>query len=220
MLAVITAMQKEADALLVHASVEKEYTLCGKKIWSAEAFGTKFCLVLAGVGKSNAAAATMLSVSALKADKLLNFGVAGGISEKTQIAKIFRITRAVQYDFDLSEINGTPKGTLDEYDSPYIPLCEGKSAFPYASLATGDKLTNATTDVPLFQAFGADVRDMEGAAIAHVAHFTGTPLFAYKSISNKIGGVSVSQYRQNLARALSALSENMGIIFREIGTSN
>lgn len=220
MLAVITAMQKEADALLVHASVEKEYTLCGKKIWSAEAFGTKFCLVLAGVGKSNAAAATMLSVSALKADKLLNFGVAGGISEKTEIAKIFRITRAVQYDFDLSEINGTLKGTLDEFASPYIPLCGGESAFPYASLATGDKLTNAKTDFPLFQALGADVRDMEGAAIAHVAYFTGTPLFAYKSISNKIGGVSVSQYRQNLARALASLSENMGIIFREIGTSN
>lgn len=216
MLAAIVAMQNEADTLLRHAVILKEFSLFGKKVWRARAFGKNFHLILSGIGKTNAAAAAMLAETKLGADKLLNFGVAGGISDKTEIAKIFRITRAVQYDFDLSEVNGTSKGTLNEYDTPYLPLQDGASAFEKATLATGDKLTNATTDFPLFAALGADVRDMEGAAVAHVAFFSGIPLVSYKSISNKAGSESVSQYRDNLSKALSALSENMPRIFKEI----
>ena len=124
--------------------------------------------------------------------------------------------RAVQYDFDLSEVNGTPKGTLDEYDTPYLPLEDGQSAFKKATLATGDKLTASLADLPLLNALGADLRDMEGAAIAHVAFAAGAPLYAYKAVSNKIGADSVAQYREFTRRALEALSDGMEKIFAEI----
>ena len=112
MLCAIIAMQNEADALLKQARTARKYTLFGKDVYEGEAFGKPFRLLLAGVGKTNAASAAMLAVSALKADRLLNFGLAGGISQAAQIGKIFRIARAVQYDFDLSEVNGTPKGAV------------------------------------------------------------------------------------------------------------
>lgn len=216
MIAVITAMQNEAHALLRHAETDREYTLYGKKICEGRAFGKRFALIAAGIGKSNAAAAAMLALSGLNAKTLLNFGLAGGISQQADIAEVFRIVRAVQYDFDLSEVNGTPKGTLDEYDTPYLPLKDGQSAFQKATLATGDKLTASLADLPLLNALGADLRDMEGAAIAHVAFAAGVPLYAYKAVSNKIGADSVAQYREFTRRALEALSDGMEKIFAEI----
>lgn len=216
MIAVITAMQNEAHALLRHAETDREYTLYGKKICEGRAFGKRFALIAAGIGKSNAAAAAMLALSGLNAKTLLNFGLAGGISQQADIAEVFRIVRAVQYDFDLSEVNGTPKGTLDEYDIPYLPLKDGQSAFKKATLATGDKLTASLADLPLLNALGADLRDMEGAAIAHVAFAAGAPLYAYKAVSNKIGADSVAQYREFTRRALEALSDGMEKIFAEI----
>ena len=216
MIAVITAMQNEAHTLLRHAETNREYTLYGKKICEGRAFGKRFALIAAGIGKSNAAAAAMLALSGLNAKTLLNFGLAGGISQQADIAEVFRIVRAVQYDFDLSEVNGTPKGTLDEYDTPYLPLKDGQSAFKKATLATGDKLTASLADLPLLNALGADLRDMEGAAIAHVAFAAGVPLYAYKAVSNKIGADSVAQYREFTRRALEALSDGMEKIFAEI----
>ena len=112
-------------------------------------------------------------------------------------------------------MNGTPKGTLDEYASPYIPLADGKSAFIKATLATGDKLTGSLADIPLLRALGADVRDMEGGAIAHVAYSAGVPLYSYKAVSNKIGEKSVSEYKQFTEKALEALRGSMDKIFAE-----
>lgn len=216
MLGIIIAMQNEADTLLRFAQIQKEYTLCGKKISEGRAFGHDFTLVLAGVGKTNAAAAAMLAVCKLGADKLLNFGLAGGISPQAKIADIFRVTRAVQYDFDLSEVNGTPKGTLNEYASPYLPLADGQSAFAKATLATGDKLTGSPADIPYLLSLGANLRDMEGGAIAHVSRFTGVPLYAFKAVSNRTGENSVSEYREFTERALGALADNMQRIIKEI----
>lgn len=215
MIAVITAMQNEAHALLRHAETDREYTLYGKKICEGRAFGKRFALIAAGIGKSNAAAAAMLALSGLNAKTLLNFGLAGGISQQAGIAEVFRIARAVQYDFDLSEVNGTPKGTLDEYDTPYLPLKDGQSAFKKATLATGDKLTAALADLPLLNALGADLRDMEGAAIAHVAAFTGTPLYMYKAVSDRVGAESVHEYERMQGCALQALAGNMRTILEE-----
>lgn len=215
MLAVIAAMRKEAETLLSQATPLRESALCGKPVFFGSAFGEPFALVLSGIGKANAAAAATLAVSALKADALLNFGLAGALSPQTEIASIFRIARAVQYDFDLSEVNGTPVGTLDEYDTPYIPLAGGASAFPEGTLATGDRFNSSGADLPLLQALGADVRDMEGAAVAQVAAFAGVPLYAYKSVSDRVGAGSVQEYERQQDRALRALAAQMHIFFEE-----
>ena len=215
MLTFIVAMQKEADALLRFADGADARMLCGKTVYTGRAFGSAFRLILSGVGKTNAAAAAMLAVSAFGAERLVNFGMAGGVSEAAAPGAVLRADRAVQYDFDLSEINGTPRGTLDEYGQPYFFLPFAKSAFPRATLATGDKLTDSLADLPVLLNLRADLRDMEGAAIAHVASFTGVPLSVYKAVSNRIGADSVKKYNRLQSEALNALSKNMQTIFGE-----
>ncbi len=215
MLAALIAMQKEADALLAQAEGIRRRTMYGRDVFTGKAFGKDFLLVLTGVGKANAAAGTMLALT-LGADALLNFGLAGGVSEQAAVGSVWRAVRAVQYDLDLHDINGTPVGTPDECATPYFPLEDGSSAFSKATLATGDRMTDAESDLSLLHALGADLRDMEGAAIAHAAAKTGTPVWIYKAVSNHIGKHSVCEYRAAQHRALNALAEAMRTIFCEV----
>ena len=131
------------------------------------------------------------------ADRLLNIGVAGGITPRAKIGSLWQIDRAVQYDFDLSTINGTPVGTLDEYQTPYFPLRTG-GKFPTATLATADSFASGQDDMALLDSLGADVRDMEGAAIAHIAYAAGVPCTIFKSISDNAREESVREYRENM----------------------
>ena len=213
MLYILAAMQKEADALLAKAEIRKEFTQFGKKLWEGEACGVPFTLVLTGVGKTNAAASAMLAI-ARGAHRLLNIGVAGGITPRAKIGSLWQIDRAVQYDFDLSAINGTPVGTLDEYQTPYLPLRTG-GKFPTATLATADSFASGQDDMALLDSLGADVRDMEGAAIAHIAYAAGVPCTMFKSISDNAREESVREYRENMLIALGALSDNIREILEE-----
>ena len=213
MLYILAAMQKEADALLAKAEIRKEFTQFGKKLWEGEACGVPFTLIVTGVGKTNAAASAMLAL-ARGADRLLNIGVAGGITPRAKIGSLWQIGRAVQYDFDLSTINGTPVGTLDEYQTPYLPLRTG-GKFPTATLATADSFASGQDDMALLDSLGADVRDMEGAAIAHIAYAAGVPCTMFKSISDNAREESVREYRENMLIALGALSDNIREILEE-----
>ena len=213
MLYILAAMQKEADALLAKAEIRKEFTQFGKKLWEGEVCGVPFTLIVTGVGKTNAAASAMLAI-ARGADRLLNIGVAGGITPRAKIGSLCQIDRAVQYDFDLSAINGTPVGTLDEYQTPYFPLRTG-GKFPTATLATADSFASGQDDMALLDSLGADVRDMEGAAIAHIAYAAGVPCTIFKSISDNAREESVREYRENMLIALGALSDNIREILEE-----
>lgn len=213
MLYILAAMQKEADALLAKAEIKKEFTQFGKKLWEGETCGVPFTLIVTGVGKTNAAASAMLAI-ARGADRLLNIGVAGGITPRAKIGSLWQIDRAVQYDFDLSAINGTPVGTLDEYQTPYLPLRTG-GKFPTATLATADSFASGQDDMALLDSLGADVRDMEGAAIAHIAYAAGVPCTMFKSISDNAREESVREYRENMLIALGALSDNIREILEE-----
>ena len=62
-------------------------------------------LYVAGVGKVNAAAATQKAIDA-GADEILNCGVAGGLDPAMEVGEPYEISQAVEYDFDLTIING------------------------------------------------------------------------------------------------------------------
>ena len=214
MLAVIAAMQKEADVLLSLSRTDRHAKCFGKEVYECNYNGHDFRLILSCVGKTNAAAAAMLAIAS-GADRILNFGVAGGLTPQTKIGTFWQICRAVQYDFDLSKINGTQIGTLDEYQTPYFPLQTG-GRFPSATLATADSFAGGDGDADVLRALRADIRDMEGAAVAHIAFAAGVPCFMFKSISDNAGEESMREYRENVQIALSALQEKMPAIFQEV----
>ena len=163
-------------------------------------------LYVSGVGKVNAAAAAQKAIDA-GADEILNCGVAGGLDPSMNVGDACEISQAVEYDFDLTLINGTRLGTHNERTTPFFD-CRTTGRFPARILATGDRFTNDERDVTAPLSLGATVKDMEGAAIAHVCELNGVPCRMLKCLSDVHGkGEMTGQYKDNLAKALACLRD-------------
>ena len=164
-------------------------------------------LVVSGIGKVNAAAATQRAILEGATD-VWNVGVAGSVDSSMHVGDCFAVERAVEYDFDLSLVNGTSIGVHDERTSPYFACAlDGLDALPRTTLATADRFVDTDDDFRTITALGASLRDMEGAAVVHVCEANGVPCHVVKSVSDVRGhGTTTEQYRVNLKTALAALA--------------
>ena len=170
-------------------------------------------LYVCGVGKVNAASATQKAIDA-GATEIWNVGVAGGFDPAMKVGACYVIDRAVDYDFDLAQINGTRIGVHNERTTPYF-ACAADFApdLPRATLATGDRFNDSEADRATLAGLEATVRDMEGAAVAHVCETNGVPCRMVKCLSDVHGkGSMTGQYRDNLAKALAALSATLASV--------
>ena len=118
----IVAMEAEADAVKRHLSGMLKFEECGRTVYQGRFGEEETAVVVAGVGKVNAAAATQYAIDHFAPERIVNVGVAGGIDPKMNIADVFEVTKCFQCDFDLSSINQTPKGTPNEYTTPWFEL--------------------------------------------------------------------------------------------------
>ena len=205
MRAYVIAMDCEAACVrdrMTDAFASQEY---GRTVVFGRFGGERVLLVVSGVGKSNAAAATQFAIQS-GADEIVNLGVCGGFEPQMKIGDLYEVDRAVQYDFDLAQLNGTAVGVLNERTSPYIPL-RTTGRYPAKTLATGDHFNDSAADLPLLTALGVGLRDMEGAAVAHVCETAGVPCRALKCVTNVLGAGATGQYAENLARCLAVLAE-------------
>ncbi len=220
---VVAAMQCEADILLGDLDIAACETRCGKPVYTGKAYGKDIALVVSGVGKVNAAIGAQMLIDIYHAHVLVNFGVAGGIRENTEITKVYQIAEAVQYDFDLSGPNGTRIGTLDEFQENFLPLAVlPDDILPARRLATGDRFNDSPDDFFLIRDYmDADIRDMEGGAVAQAAVHAGVPCYMWKAVSDKSGsGSSFEQYTQNKRLALENLHGLLPVLFARLKTEN
>ena len=210
-------MDKEAKPVTDRMTHVKEKQISGKRVIFGTLFKKKTAVVICGVGKVNAACGAQLAIDLLKADKIINIGVAGGLNDSVEVGKMYCISAAVQYDFDLTQLNGTQIGTLDERTENYIPLAIcGK--YPQRLLATGDRFNDSLADYKLLKdVLKADIRDMEGGAIAEVCKYAGIPFISVKSISDVYGsGSTTDQFRKNLKLAILNIQAHMKEIIEAI----
>lgn len=210
-------MESEADPILYAMSEKHEKSVHGRKVVLGKIDGRDVGVVVCGVGKVNAAAGTQYAIDCMGADKIVNVGVAGGLNGGTEVGKIYSISHAVQYDFDLVQLNKTPIGTLNEYAEPYIKLAVCP-LYPEKKLATGDRFNDSKQDYMLLtDTLQADIRDMEGGAIAHVCTHAGVPFYSFKAISDVAGaGSTTAQFALNLALCAKNLGENITAIFKAV----
>ena len=218
MITFVAAMQCEADILLKNARISSEKTILGKKVYEGEAYGEKFALVLCGVGKVNAAMGAQIALLSYSPRALVNFGVAGGLNERTALCNVYQIDKAVQFDFDLTQLNGGKIGTLDEYTQNYLPLSALSLPLPARALGTADRFNDSAADYALLtKELRADIRDMEGAAVVQAALCAGVNVYCVKAISDVAGsGSTTQQYLKNRAAALENLEKLLPDIIRAV----
>lgn len=218
MIGAVIAMQSEADILLSEMKVERCLTVSGKKVCVGKAYGKDVAVCVCGVGKVNAALGAQLLVSKFDAEKLLNFGVAGGLNESTKLCAVYQIGAAVQFDFDLTQLNGTKIGTLDEYQENYLSLNLLKLPFDVRNLGTSDRFNDSTADYELLtKELKADIRDMEGGAIVQAGYSAKLPVYSIKAISDVAGsGSTTEQFLINKDKALQNLKSALPSIFEQL----
>ena len=162
----------------------------------------------------NVAAATQKAIDE-GADEIINFGVAGGYLQgaAAKVGDIFEIEKAAEYDFDLDPLNHEGVGVHNERHTPWFN-CATKGLFPAATLFSGDSFKNddgegvhptLRDNLPIF------IRDMEGAAIAHVCEKNGVKCRMLKCLSDVCDRVhptqdNTTQYSENLKVALKCLN--------------
>ena len=206
----VIAMLKEAEPVIGSMTKKTCETVCGKQVYSGKLFGEEIRIVICGVGKVNAACGTQLAIDKLGADTIINIGVAGGLNGGVEVGKIYSVNAAVQYDFDLTQLNGTALGTLDECEENYLPLCT-VHAYPLKRVATGDRFNDSVQDYKtLTTILHADIRDMELGAIAQACMHAGVKCAAFKIISDLAGsGSTTEQYIKNLAVCADTLKREL-----------
>ena len=176
------------------------------------------CLYVAGLGKVNAAAATQKAICE-GADEIWNIGLCGGFGDDIAVGDIYGVESATEYDFDLAKINGVSVGTLDGFDTPYLHcykpavLRENPPKWfkGWKILATGDRFNDSEADHELItKTLCASLRDMEGAAVAHVCKLADVRCVGIKCVSDVAGrGAMTDQYLDNRVKCLVKLSTAM-----------
>ena len=162
-------------------------------------------MIVSGIGKVNAAMAAQKAID-LGAEEIINFGLAGGFGD-FEVGDLAEVEKAVEYDFDIDQLNHRGVGVLDEMDTPYLPL-ETTGKFRKVTLMTGDRFNDSDADLELMQKLGGTVRDMEGAAITHVCLANKVKCRALKCISDVHGkGSMTRQFEDNRERALKCLKD-------------
>lgn len=210
----VIAMESEADAVLRHLSDVLKFEECGRTVYQGLLNGEQTAVVICGLGKVNAAAGTQYAIDHFTPERIVNLGVAGGLDASMSVGQVYSISKCFQCDFDLSDINHTPKGTPDEYDSPFFELSNFPttqlSNLPTAIVSTGDSFVNGDPDRDfVYGEMGAWLRDMELAAIAHVCKRAGVRCCALKSVSDvhfPDRPPPTEQYATNLKKAVDALA--------------
>lgn len=217
MIVFVIAMQSEAEPVIRNFKNVEIEEKRGRKIYRGELNEEKCAAMVCGVGKVNAAAGTQFAIDCLSGDKIINIGTAGGLNADLVTGRIYAVSEAVQYDFDLAQLNGTPIGTLNEYEQPYIKVCTC-GAFPKKRLATGDRFNDSSADYTLIaKELGAEMRDMEFGAIAHVCAHCGVKCYSFKAISDIAGsGSTTEQFKTNLAKCAEAIYKNTRQIFADV----
>lgn len=210
MICFVIAMAKEAEPIISAVEIERDIKICGKRVIIGKLYKKSAGIVVCGVGKVNAAMGAQIAVTELGATEIINIGVAGGLNNSVRVGEIYGIGKAVQYDFDLAEINGTEIGTLDECQENYLPLAVSE-IYPVKNVATGDRFNDSKADFTLLtETLKADIRDMECGAIAQVCMHADVPFRAFKIISDVAGsGSTFEQYKSNLKLCFNTLEREL-----------
>lgn len=181
-------------------------------------------IVRSGAGEIAAAAATQFLISVIHVDMVLNFGVVGGLTEEMARAKLCVVEKVVHYDFDTSPIDRTRVGQYLELPDEFIPvdreLLDTVSALrpdlKHVVCASGDKfVADPAKKAALHEMFGADICEMEAAAIALTCYRCEMPCLLMKAVSDGLTD-GTTDFAEGLRIAATLALETLDELIREL----
>jgi len=199
MLGIICAMDTEAELLLAASTVVSQEKALGTVFRRVKIGDTEAVLVVCGIGKALAAAATQHLLDLYKITAVINTGVAGALCSGIAVGEIVIADALVQHDMDTTPI-GDPLGLISGWNMVDIPTDKAltsvlsraaeTAAIPFrvGKIATGDQfVASAERKAAIAESFSAIACEMEGAAVALVCHINSVPCAVVRCISDGDG---------------------------------
>lgn len=217
MTGIICALKVEVEDIIKMMENVKVEEKAGMRFYSGKIFGKEVAAVECGVGKVNAAMCAQVMIDLYSPNEIINSGIAGALSEDTEIGDVVICTDVVQHDMDTTEL-GEPRGQLQFNDCVLIEIeanegivkrlesaCSAVIGTKYKKgrVATGDRLVlNRDKRKKINEIFSAVACEMEGGAIAQVCFRNKVPFGIIRAISDSMReneGVDYFKFRDMAA---------------------
>ncbi|NBG88652.1 5'-methylthioadenosine/adenosylhomocysteine nucleosidase [Isachenkonia alkalipeptolytica] len=160
-------------------------------------------LVVCGIGKVNAAIYTQILIDKYSVDKIINTGIAGGLSDDINHLSIVLSKQLTYYDVRRTQmISCFPNQEFFEADANLIDLATKISKsnnldYHIGTIVSGEDFISDTRRKREFhQIYKATCVEMEGAAIAHTAFVNQVPFLVIRCISDLSNEASTEDYTE------------------------
>lgn len=202
-IAIIVAMDKELRLLLPLLSEPRTTVIDGITFYLGDTGTHSLIIMKSGIGKVNAALATMQLIRQFAPDLVINTGVAGGTGSDARILDIVVGDRIAYHDVwcgpDTVEGQAALCPRFFESDSNVVSLdvLQGNPRVRHGLIASGDIFVSDPEVVARIKDMYPEVLavDMESAAIAHTCYLLNTPFFCIRVVSDTPGEAdNISQY--------------------------
>ncbi|MCQ2752200.1 MAG: 5'-methylthioadenosine/adenosylhomocysteine nucleosidase [Coriobacteriales bacterium] len=202
---IIAAMDREVKLIVDEIESLKTQTIAKYDYYTGKIGRYDVVVVRCGIGKVSAALCTQIMIDKFEPDLIINNGCAGALNKELKIGDIVVASHLVQWDMDLTPL-GAPRGHIDALDKIRIPVCEEIADLMHKQLsehkvlrglvATGDSFiaTDDQRNHILLHFEDALCAEMEGGAIAHVAHQNNVDFCVIRSISDSVGDEEAVEY--------------------------
>lgn len=196
----------------------------GFNVYSYKNSDYQLFVINCGVGEIAAAAATQVLIDVYDVDLVVNFGVVGALTDEMTVAENCVVEKIVHYQFDLSGIDPVKKGQYPGFNSEFLytdTALINKALKVYPSLkkvtcASADRfVANKDEKDELHTSFGADICEMECAAIFLTCHRNHVPCLFIKAVSDSLTGDG-KEYYQEYLRAASLCLDITDKIIRQL----
>ena len=193
---IIGAMAEEIRLLQEVMSEQKAWSEAGVTFISGKIKEQEVVLVQSGIGKVLAAITTTLLISHYQVDAVINTGSAGGIGPGLQIGDVVLSDKLAYFDADVTAFGyemGQMAGMPLYYQADPTLIAKAEKAAKAHGLQTrtgfivsGDTFVDNQAKIAMIKSYFPDVlaNEMEGAAIAHVAHQYGVPFVVIRAMSD------------------------------------
>jgi adenosylhomocysteine nucleosidase len=198
-IAIIVAMSKELNLLTPLIGDHKQLTI-NDTVFHTGTIGDKEVVVLqSGIGKVNAAIATLTLIENFHPSLVINTGVAGGTGQGASILDVVVGERVAYHDVwcGPDTIDGQAARCPLYFECPLSAETIEAIGAKAGLIASGDIFVSREEDIKRILALYPDAMavDMESAAIAHVCYLKSVPFVSIRVISDTPGAEdNISQY--------------------------
>ncbi len=181
-------------------------------------------VIHSGIGEIAAAAAAQLLIDRYEVELIVNFGVVGGLTDEMALTKTCVVTRVVHYDFDLSGIDPVSPAQYPGFADIYLPadaalVEKARTVCPElkpVTCASADKFVGNREDKErLHRLYGADICEMESAAVLLTCLRCEVPCLMIKAVSDGLTGGG-EEYYEALQKSASLCLAVTDRIIREL----